>query len=124
FGLGDLHSALLADHSPVLHALVLATETFVVLDGTEDLRAEQPVTLRLERAVIDGLGLLHFPKGPFADHFRAGDGDLNGRKAQRIFRLIEEIKQIFHVYPYSKQLVSKIPFQSSLTSPEPQPVPR
>ena len=54
----DLHPALLADDTTVLESLVLAAQAFVVLDGPEDLRAEQPVALGLERAVVDGLRLL------------------------------------------------------------------
>src|SRR5205807_9750597 len=49
----DLDAALLADDALVLHALVLAAQAFVVLDRAEDARAEQTVTLGLERAVVD-----------------------------------------------------------------------
>src|SRR6218665_4157249 len=90
--LGYFHAALLADHAAILHALVLAAKALVILDRAKDFGAEKAVTLRLERTVVDRLRLLHFAKRPFADHFRRGDGDLYGRKAQRIFRLIEEIK--------------------------------
>src|SRR5437667_3724279 len=43
--------------------------TLPVLHRTEDALAEQPVPLRLERAVVDGLGLGHLaprPPGPLA----------------------------------------------------------
>src|SRR4029434_9259553 len=43
----------------VLHPLVLAAEALPVGDRTEDLRAEQPVTFRLERPVVDRFGLGH-----------------------------------------------------------------
>ena len=68
--LGQRHfgAALLADHAAVLHALVLAAQALVVLDRTEDRRAEQAVAFRLERAVVDRLGLLHFAERPRADH--------------------------------------------------------
>src|SRR4051812_30300597 len=56
--------ALLADDALVLHALVLAAQALVVLDGSEDARAEQAVTLRLERAVVDGLRLFDLAVGP------------------------------------------------------------
>src|SRR6202007_2951712 len=59
-----LNAALLADDALVLHALVLAAQAFVVLDRAEDARAEQPVTLRLERAVVDGLRLFDLAVGP------------------------------------------------------------
>ena len=60
----DLDAALLADQALVLHALVLAAQALVVLDGPEDARAEQAVALRLEGAVVDGLGLLDLAEGP------------------------------------------------------------
>ena len=52
--------AFFADDALVLHALVLAAKTFVVLDRPEDARAEQAITLRLERAVVDGFRLFDF----------------------------------------------------------------
>ncbi len=51
-GLDDLDAALLADDPAVLHALVLAAVALVVLHRPEDLRAEEAVPLRLERAVV------------------------------------------------------------------------
>jgi hypothetical protein len=76
-GLRDFHAALLADHAAMLEALVLAAKTFVILHGSEDLGAEQAVTFRLERAVVDGLRLLHFAVRPGADHVRRGQADLD-----------------------------------------------
>src|SRR5205085_2959275 len=52
FGLRDLDAAFVADHAAVLHALVLAAEALPVGDRPEDLRAEQAVSFRLERAVV------------------------------------------------------------------------
>src|SRR5215472_289438 len=57
-------AALVANHSAVLHALVLTAQTFPVGDGPENLRAKQPVTLGLERAVVDGLRLGDFAVRP------------------------------------------------------------
>src|SRR5882757_10661630 len=65
--------ALLADDALVLHALVLAAQALVILDRPEDARAEQAVTLRLERAVVDGLGLLDLAVGPGQNLLRARD---------------------------------------------------
>jgi hypothetical protein len=48
----------------VLHALVLAAQALVVLDRPEDAGAEQAVPLRLEGAVVDGLGLLDLAERP------------------------------------------------------------
>src|SRR5450432_3667036 len=55
-----LDAATVADDAAMLDALVLAAGTFPVLDGTEDAFAEQAALFRLERAVVDGLGILDF----------------------------------------------------------------
>ena len=72
---GDLDAALFADDALVLHALVLAAQAFVVLDRAEDARAEQAVTLGLERAVVDRLRLLDLAEGPAADLVGRRDAD-------------------------------------------------
>jgi hypothetical protein len=59
----------------VLQALVLAAQALVVLDRSEDLRAEEPIALRLERPVVDGLGLLDLAVRPRADHVRRSEPD-------------------------------------------------
>ena len=74
----DFNAALFADDAAVLHALVFAAVALVVLHGAEDFGAEQAVAFGLERTVVDGLGLLDFAVGPFADVLRRGDGNLNG----------------------------------------------
>ena len=76
--LRDLDAALVADDAAVLHPLVLAAEAFPVGDRAEDLRAEQAVAFRLERAVVDRLGLRHLAERPRADLLGAGEGDLDG----------------------------------------------
>src|SRR5690606_2465434 len=75
--LRHLDAALLADDAAMLEALVLAAQALVILHRAEDLRAEEPVPLRLERAVVDRLGLLHFAERPRADHLRRGEPDTN-----------------------------------------------
>src|SRR4030088_1080118 len=67
----DLDRAFLADDALVLHALVLAAQALVVLDRSEDARAEQTVALGLERAVVDGLRLFDFAVGPAQNLFWA-----------------------------------------------------
>jgi hypothetical protein len=69
----DFDAALVADDALVLHALVLAAQALPVLDRTEDARAEQAVALRLEGAVVDGLGLLDLAERPGPDLLRAGE---------------------------------------------------
>ena len=77
-GLRDFDAALLADHAAMLEALVLAAQALVVLDGSEDLGAEQAVALRLEGAVVDGLRLLDLAERPGPDQVRRGQADLDG----------------------------------------------
>ena len=62
-----LDAAFFANNALVLHALVLAAQALIVLDGPENTRAEQAVALRLERPIIDRLGLLDL-----ADRTRTG----------------------------------------------------
>src|SRR4029078_2847795 len=72
---GDLDAALVADDALVPDPLVLAAVALPVLGGTEDALVEQAVLLRLERAVVDGLGLRDLALGPFADLIRARERD-------------------------------------------------
>jgi hypothetical protein len=69
-GLGDLHAAAVADDAAVADALVLAAIALPVLDRSEDLLAEETIPLRLERTVVDGLGLRDFPVRPTPDRLR------------------------------------------------------
>src|SRR5690606_20144535 len=66
------------------------------LGRSEDGRAEQPVTLGFERAVVDGLGLFHFAERPRTDQVRRGERDLDRVEIQRLALLVEQVKQIFH----------------------------
>src|SRR5439155_7228546 len=70
-------AALVANHAAMLHALVLAAQTFPVGDRTEDLRAEQPVAFRLERPVVDRFRLGHLAVRPRHDLVRRGEADTN-----------------------------------------------
>src|SRR3954471_9920575 len=96
-GQGHLDAALLADDAAILHALVLAAQALVILDRPEDAGAEQPVPLRLEGAVVDGLGLLDFAERPGPDPLRAGDRDLDLVEALGGGHLAEEVHQLVHV---------------------------
>src|SRR5690606_41214860 len=72
----DFNTALLADDALVFHALILAAQALIILDRTEDARAEQAVTLGLERAIVDRFGLLDLAGRPRADTLGARDADL------------------------------------------------
>ena len=63
-GQGDLDAALLADHTTMLKALVLAAQTLIVFNRAENFGAEESIALGLKGSVVDGLGLLYFTKGP------------------------------------------------------------
>ena len=91
-GLCDFNAALLADHTTVLQALVLAAQALVVLDGAKNLGAEQTITLRLERAVVDGFGLLHFAERPRADLFGRSHADLDGIEMLIRRELLEQVE--------------------------------
>jgi hypothetical protein len=87
--LDHLDAALLTHDAAVLHALVLAAVALVVLDRTEDLGTEEPVAFRLERPVVDRLGLLDFPVRPLPDLLRRRDRNPQRVERERILRLLE-----------------------------------
>src|SRR5271170_3642826 len=68
-----LDRALLADDAFVFHALVLAAQALVILNRPKDARAEQPVALGLEGAIVDGLGLFDLAVRPRQNLLRARD---------------------------------------------------
>src|SRR4029078_7359072 len=76
----DLDAALVADDALVPDPLVLAAVALPVLGGTEDALVEQAVLLRLERAVVDGLGLRDLALRPLADLIRARERDAAPRE--------------------------------------------
>src|SRR5437763_15327618 len=94
---GDLDAALHADDSLVFHALVLATQALIVLDRTEDARAEQPVTLGLERAVVDRLGLLDLAERPAADLVGRRNADADLVEGFRLGDRVCEVRQFVHL---------------------------
>src|SRR6187402_620636 len=85
-------AALVADDATVLHALVLAAQTLPVRDRTEDLGAEESVTLRLEGPVVDGLGLGDLTTAPGADLLRRRDRDLDRVEVLQRSRLVKTSK--------------------------------
>src|SRR5207237_5298188 len=91
-GQRDFDPALLANDAAVLQALVLAAKALVILDRPEDLGAEEPVALRLERTVVDGLGLLHLAVGPRADLLGRCEPDLDRIELLVLLDLLEELK--------------------------------
>src|SRR5882757_6080177 len=76
----DFHTALVADDSAMLHALVLAAETLPVRDRAKNAGAEQAIALRLEGAIVNGFRLGYFPMRPAPDLLRRRQTDSNGVK--------------------------------------------
>src|SRR4029079_14449706 len=99
-GLDHLDAALLAHDPAVLHALVLAAVALVVLHWPEDLRAEQAIPFRLEGPVVDRLRLLDLAVRPLTDLLGRRQRNADRRERQRIFRLLEEVENVFHVFPF------------------------
>ena len=94
---GDFNAALLADDALVLHALVLAAQALVILDRTKNARAEQAVTLGLERAIVDGFGLLDLAERPRPDTVGRCDADLDLVEGFGLGDRIGEVGQFVHV---------------------------
>jgi hypothetical protein len=72
-----LDAAALADDALVADALVLAAVALPVLRRAEDALAEETVTLRLERAVVDRLRLRYLAGRPVADLLAGCEPDPN-----------------------------------------------
>ena len=108
--LGQRHfdAALLADDAAVLQALVLAAQALVVLDRPEDLGAEETVALRLERAVVDRLRLLHFAVRPRADLLRRREADLDRVELFFLRDLLEQIEQCFHCISEFRETIREL----------------
>ena len=74
----DFNATLLTDHTAVLQALVLTAQALVILYRAKDFGAEQAVTLRLERTVVDGFRLFNFTERPRTDHLRRCQSNTDG----------------------------------------------
>ena len=79
---GERHfdAALVADHTAVLHPLVLTAETLPVSYRAKDAGAEQAVPFRLEGPVVDGFRLGYFAVAPAANLLWRGQRDTDGIK--------------------------------------------
>src|SRR5690606_22503750 len=66
-GASDLDATAFADDALEPDPLVFAAVALPVPGRTEDLLAEEPVLLRLERAVVDGFRLLDLAVRPLPD---------------------------------------------------------
>lgn len=73
--LNNLNTTTLTHHTAVLHALIFSTDALVVFYGSEDLRAEESVSLGLVRSVVDGLWLLYLAVRPLTNLLGASNTD-------------------------------------------------
>ena len=92
--LNDLDSTLFTGDAAVLHPLVLAAVALIVLHRTKDASAEESITFRLKRPVVDGFRLLHLSERPRTDLLGAGDGDLDGRVVKGALRLLKKTVEV------------------------------
>ena len=95
------HAATVADDAAVLDAFVLAAGTFPVLDGTENAFAEKAALFRLERAVVDGLGILDFALAPRPDGIGRRDGNPDVVHLIDLFQS-EQFARVFFVADHTK----------------------
>ena len=93
FGLCHFNAALLADHAAVLQTLVFTAQAFVVFDGAKNLGAEQTITLRLERAIVDGFRLFNFAERPRTDFFGRSQSNADGIKMLVRCELLEQVQK-------------------------------
>src|SRR5581483_9186512 len=80
------HAAAVANDATVLDAFIFSAGAFPVLHRAENAFAEQAAFFRLERAIIDGLGVFDFTLGPGPDGFGRGDRDRD------VFHLVDLVQ--------------------------------
>ena len=107
-GARNLNAAALADDVLETDALVLAARALPVLGRTKDLLAEKTVLLRLEGAVVDGLGLLYLSPRPTANLVGRGKADADSREIV--------VVEISHCYSLSLSLETRLSIAASNAS--------
>jgi len=102
----DFDTAFFADDALVFHALILAAQAFIILDRAKDTRAEQAVTFGLERAIVDGFGLLDLAEGPAADALWRGKADLDLVESLGLGDRVGEVGQFVHFsFPHEGKIL-------------------
>src|SRR3989338_6533968 len=98
----DFNTAFFADNAAIFHALVFAAQAFVILDRAKDTRAEQAVTFRLERAVVDGFRFLDLTERPRQNPLGRGQADLDFVEGLDGRNRVERVGREFlvHFIPY------------------------
>ncbi len=73
--LRDFDAALIADHSAVLHSLVLSAKAFPIGYRAKNTCTKQAIPLRLECSVVNGFGLCNLTMRPRTDLVRRSQAD-------------------------------------------------
>ena len=89
FGQRNFYAALLANDTTMLEALVLAAQALIVFDRSKNFGAEQTVTLRLERPIVNGLRLFDFAIRPGPNFFRRRETNLDRVELFILLNLLE-----------------------------------
>ena len=64
FGQSHFHATFFTGYTFKFQAFIFSAQAFVVFDWTKDFGAEQTVTLRFERTIVDGFRLFNFAVRP------------------------------------------------------------
>ena len=91
-GLDNFDAAFFANHSAVLHALVLTAVTFKILNRAKNLGAEQPVPLWFEGTIVDGLRFLYLTVRPIENFLRRSKRNLHRFEFGRSLRFLKKIE--------------------------------
>ena len=86
--LRHLDTAAVADDAAVADPLVFAAVALVILGRTEDLLAEEAVTLGLVGPVVDRFRLQDLTAGPFGNVLRRSERDGNLREVRLHFAFL------------------------------------
>ena len=103
FGKRDFHSAFIADHASIFHALVFAAQALPVCNRAKDPSTKKSILFRFERTVVDRFGLGHFAARPRPYFFRRCKADSNAVKISaqiRFFHYIFKTSQWAPPQPY------------------------
>ena len=90
----NFNAALVADHSAVLHALVLAAETLPIGYRTEDAGAEKTIALRLEGAVVNGFRFGDLTVRPAPDSLWRCQGNADAVEVSDVVAEIERARTV------------------------------
>ena len=85
-GAGNFNAAAIADHAFIAYSFIFSAVAFPVLGGAEDAFAEETVSFRFQRPIVDGFRFFYFTVGPFPDLFRGRQGNAHTIKITYIYQ--------------------------------------